>query len=327
MRLNKQYLDEALNELSKRREKNQKLEEKRRAEIYEKIPEYEQLEKELAAAMRSAVNSVFDKTAGTDAETELRKNRDIQKQMSELLEKNGYPADYLDPIYTCQKCKDKGNTGNEWCECLCRFTNEFAAAALNENAPLSRSNFGNFDLAHYPDETDGKTGMSPREMMGKNLEECKKFAENFSGKGNGILMMGGTGLGKTHLLLSIANVVIAKGFCVVYVSVPELIRKINDEQHERSEDDSLSLATSSDLLILDDLGAENNTSYCRSLLYEIINTRQNHNLPTIINTNLSSRELKEEYQDRLSSRMISMKTMLFCGRDNRVMLSENYSGT
>ena len=110
MRLNKQYLDDGLNELLKRKEKNQKLGEKRRAEIYGKIPEYEQLEKELAATMRSAVNSIFDKTAGTDVETELQKNRHIQQQMSELLEKNGYPADYLDPIYTCQKCKDKGNT-------------------------------------------------------------------------------------------------------------------------------------------------------------------------------------------------------------------------
>ena len=323
MRINIQHLDDALNELSARRNRNKQLEDRRRSEVFGKIPEYEQLEASLAATMKDTVSSLSGRNGNADIEAAFEKNWNIQKRMKELLENNGYPADYLDPIYTCAKCKDKGTTGYEWCDCICRITNELAAAELNENAPLSRSRFDNFDLVHYP-ETDDKTGISPREIMKQNLDACRNFAENFSGKGNGILMTGGTGLGKTHLSLSIANIVIEKGFCVVYISVPELIRKIQDEQHDRADGDSLSLAMSSDLLILDDLGAENSTPWCVSVLYEIINTRQNHSLPMIINTNLSTRELREKYQDRLSSRMMSMKTLLFLGKDNRVILSENY---
>lgn len=323
MKVNKLYLDDALNELSGRRHRNTQLEDDRRSEVYKKIPEYEQLEKALAATMTDTVSSLFNGSAGEDIETVFAKNRDIQKRMKELLENNGFPADYLDPIYTCGKCKDTGNTGNEWCECICRLTNEFAAAELNENAPLSRSTFDNFKLSCYPDTAD-ENEASPRETMQKNLEYCKMFAENFSGKEKGIFMIGDTGLGKTHLSLSISNVIIEKGFCVVYVSVPELIRKIQNEQYNRAEGDSLSLAMSCDLLILDDLGAENSTDWCVSMLYEIINTRQNHGAPMIINTNLTPYELSERYQDRLSSRMLSMKIMAFVGNDNRVELSENY---
>lgn len=324
MKINKQYIDDALNELSARKRRNRQTEDNRRSEVYEKIPEYSGLDASLAGTMTEAVSSLFNGSADVDVEAVFNKNRDIRKRMEELLEKNGFPADYLDPIYTCKKCKDSGNTGNEWCECICRITNELAAAELNQNAPLARSRFDNFKLEYYPEKDDEKK-TRPREIMAKNFEVCKQFADNFSGKGSGIFMTGATGLGKTHLSLSIANVVIENGFCVVYISVPELIRKIQDEQINKKTNTTMSLILSSDLLILDDLGAENkNSDWCISTLYEIVNTRQNHSLPMIINTNLSPRQLTEIYHDRLSSRMLSMKTLFFFGNDNRVGLSENF---
>lgn len=325
MRLNKIYLDDALNELSDRRGNNLKLETLRRAEISAKLPKYEELEQLLAATMRNAINTKFNKSSEAEIEDIFKENYAIRRQMDELLESSGYPADYLDSIYTCKACKDTGNTGSEWCECLCRITNEMAAAQLNANAPLDRCSFNNFDLSRYPDVSDGELG-NPREMMRVNFEYCKKFAESFSEKGSGILMIGETGLGKTHLSLSIASALIEKGFCVVYSSVPELIRRIQNEQFGRAEGDTLSLAMESDLLILDDLGSENSTDWCVSMLYEIINTRQNRRLPLIINTNLDFDELTARYQDRLSSRMFSMKILFFSGKDNRVEFSENFEG-
>lgn len=327
MRLNSLYLEAALNKLAEIRERNKELEERRREEILNKLPEYEALELQLMQTMTDAVSSVMNETddANIILNGAMEKNQNIRRQMDELLERHGYPADYLDHIRTCRICNDKGNTGSEWCECLCRITNEMAAAELNENAPLSKSHFENFDVKRYSDNPDGDNA-SPFEIMSENLDYCQKYAEKFSGKGSGILMSGGTGLGKTHLSLAIANKVIQKGFCVIYGSVPELIRKIQNEQFNRAEGDTMTLVTSGDLLILDDLGAENNTDWCVSTLYEIINTRQNHQLPLIINTNLTPYELRESYQDRLSSRMFSMKTLFFSGKDNRVALSENFGG-
>lgn len=327
MRINKIYLEAALNELAERHINNKQLEKSRRNEILEKLPEYQDLENQLMQTVTDMISAVMDKSLPADevSANALNKNKEIQRQMDELLERNGYPADYLDPIYTCPICKDKGNTGSDWCECLYSLTNKMAAEELNENAPLDKSRFNNFDIERYSNKTDKDNTVSSRNIMQKNFEYCELFAEQFNGKGSGILMVGNTGLGKTHLSLAIANKLIENGFCVVYGSVTELIRKINSEQFDNVEGDTMSLVKSCDLLILDDLGVENKSEWNASLLYEIINTRQNKRAPMIINTNLDLDELTQCYGDRLSSRMFSMKVMFFEGTDNRVAFSENYN--
>lgn len=327
MRINKIYLEAALNELAERHINNKQLEKSRRNEILEKLPEYQDLENQLMQTVTDMISAVMDKSSPANevSANALNKNKEIQRQMDELLERNGYPADYLDPIYTCPICKDKGNTGSDWCECLYSLTNKMAAEELNENAPLDKSRFNNFDIERYSNKTDKDNTVSSRNIMQKNFEYCELFAEQFNGKGSGILMVGNTGLGKTHLSLAIANKLIENGFCVVYGSVTELIRKINSEQFDNVEGDTMSLVKSCDLLILDDLGVENKSEWNASLLYEIINTRQNKRAPMIINTNLDLDELTQCYGDRLSSRMFSMKVMFFEGTDNRVAFSENYN--
>lgn len=326
MRINKIYLEAALKTLDERRASNKLLEKRRREEILEKLPEYRDLENQLMQTVTDMISAVMDKSLPVEevSANALNKNKEIQRQMDELLEENGYPADYLDPIYTCPICKDKGNTGSDWCECLYSLINKMAAEELNENAPLEKSRFDNFNIERYSDKTDKESTVSSRAIMQANFEYCERFAEKFNGKGSGILMVGNTGLGKTHLSLAIANKLIDNGFCVVYGAVTELIRKINSEQFDNAEGDTMSLVKSCDLLILDDLGVENKSDWNASLLYEIINTRQNKRVPMIINTNLDLDELTLCYGDRLSSRMFSMKVMFFEGTDNRVAYSENY---
>ena len=327
MRLNKFYFDPAMQILLERKENNKRIEESRRKEIDQKLPEYAKLEKKLADNMSAALVD-FSRGERKDTsrlKTALEDDLAVVKSMDKLLEANGYPADYLEPVYTCPKCKDTGNTGNEWCECLCKLTNELAAAELNKSAPLDRCRFDHFRIDVYPDDPDGDGGISPRKIMQNNLNVCREFAENFDGTGKGILMVGNTGLGKTHLSLGIANVIIPRGFCVLYSSVNELIRKINKEQFDDKEGDTLALAKDCDLLILDDLGVEKVTDWSSSLLYEIINTRQNRCVPIIASTNLDLDELKDKYHDRISSRLFGMRIMFFEGNDNRIDLSENYS--
>lgn len=154
--------------------------------------------------------------------------------------------------------------------------------------------------------------------MEQNLADCRKFADAFNGKGYGLLMIGNTGLGKTHLSLAIANSLIQKGWCVVYGSTPEFLRRLDKEQFKNADGDTMSLLTDCDLLILDDLGAENNTDRYTALLYEIVNARQSRSLPMIVNTNLNMDMLKQRYLDRLWSRLFSLRVLFFCGSDNRL---------
>ena len=91
--------------------------------------------------------------------------------------------------------------------------------------------------------------------MEKILFNCMDYAKNLSFSSPNIIMMGSTGLGKTHLSLAIARAVIDKGFGVVYGSVNNLIDKLEREHFGRDEESSTRQSLMDcDLLILDDLG-------------------------------------------------------------------------
>ena len=90
-------------------------------------------------------------------------------------------------------------------------------------------------------------------------------------------MFGKTGLGKTHLSLSIASVALERGYSVLYDSVINFLRKIEREHFgkEHPETDTMELLLTCDLLILDDLGTEFDSSFYQSTIYNLINTRLN----------------------------------------------------
>lgn len=325
MAFDKRYYDKAAEVLGTRRMLNKQLEDKRRAEIYAKIPDYPKAETELAQTIINITGAAFDKKSDKDAiRRETEKNRAIQERMRNLLTVNGYAADYMDSIYTCPKCRDTGIFEGKWCECFKKTLHTLVADELNSHSPLKLSTFEDFRLDFYPSEQENaKFKNNPRKIMEDNFRVCKNFAENFNGVGNGIFMMGATGLGKTHLSLAIANEVIKKGFCVIYGSVTEFLNKLRQEQFSNGgyhdvSDDTMKLLCSCDLLIIDDLGAENSSEYTLSQLYEIVNTRQNRSLPMIINTNIANDQLRERYKDRICSRLLSMTVLLFDGRDNRL---------
>ena len=75
-----------------------------------------------------------------------------------------------------------------------------------------------------------------------------------------------------------------------------------------------------DLLILDDLGTEFSTQFAVSVIYNLITTRKNKGLSTIISTNLSAEELTKRYDDRIYSRIVGSDytTLYFSGSDYRL---------
>ncbi|MBR3026339.1 MAG: ATP-binding protein, partial [Oscillospiraceae bacterium] len=129
---------------------------------------------------------------------------------------------------------------------------------------------------------------------------------------------GETGLGKTHLSLAIAERLLSENYSVVYGSTVNFIDKIESEHFGRSEGNTLSVLVNADLLILDDLGSEYDKQFTTATFYNIINTRLNKRLPTIISTNLSFEEMEARYEQRIVSRIISEYDYLpFCGNDVR----------
>ena len=320
MPINKEYIIKAREEIEKIHSENTLLEARRHAEILQKIPRFMDLEIKLADTTSGVVSLIAANSPNVKEKIQAasEENIAIQREMERLLIENGYDKNYLDQIYTCKKCGDTGTLNGEWCECLKKRANKLAADELNKRSPLKPCTFESFDLSLYPDRS--KNGDNPREEMKSIFRICVDFAEDFKGSEKGLLMIGGTGLGKTHLSLAIAAKVIEKDFCVVYNSVPELLRTIDNEQFGKSTGDTLSVISTCDLLILDDLGAENINERTSSQLYEIINGRICRSLPLIVSTNLSPVELQSKYNDRILSRLFSMSILSFKGDDNRFKL-------
>lgn len=320
MPYSKEIFDTAFERLERRRIENKLIAERRHAEVCKAVPEYAALELSLADTMTSSIAAITQKR--TDSKNiiskALEENAAIQRKMARLLADKGFPKNYTKPVYTCEKCRDQGTLDGRWCDCFTKLLNVAASEELNASSPLKLCTFESFDLSLYPETTDPLIGEKQRTVMEMNLRDCVSFAENFNGSGYGLLMLGNTGLGKTHLSLAIANSVIKKGYSVVYNSTPELMRQLDKEFFGRADSDTMQLITSCDLLILDDLGAETRSDRYISMLYEIVNSRQNRQLPMIVNSNLAVEEIKNRYQDRIWSRLFSLRVLLFCGSDNRL---------
>ncbi len=305
-----------------RRKKAEKECEMRRIEVLSVCPGLSDIEREIASCGLDAVKALG---MGGDAkafiESLSQKSLLAQQRKKALLKESGFPEDYLETEYSCPVCKDTGSHDGYFCACLKKETVEQAKALLGENTPVKTSTFDRFSLEYYPDVTDPVLGVSQRNQMGSIYSYCKAYAENFTKKAGWLIMYGGTGLGKTHLSLAIANVVIERGYGVYYGSIQSIMEKLEKEHFggrrntDESEKDEI---LSADLLIIDDLGVEFSTQFTVAALHDIINTRLLKSLPTIISTNLEMEEIYEKYTQRIASRLFGSSTPLaFCGKDIR----------
>lgn len=289
-----------------------------RQELYDKVPELSELDRALAATGLAAVRAVVSGTP--DAIQKIKaQNLELQAQRREILAALELSPDYLEPQYTCPLCQDEGFLQGKHCQCYEKLLREISYQRLNSISSLSlEASFENFSLDYYPVVPDA-SGVSPRKRMEDIYHYCVRYGQNIRLGSPSLLMSGPTGLGKTHLSLSIGKAAIEKGMGVIYGSAPDLIGQVEREKFSRADSgDSLALILDCDLLILDDLGAEFSTSFTVSCIYNIVNTRINRGLPTIISTNYTLAEVLSAYQDRVVSRIMgSYEVLKFCGSDIR----------
>ena len=299
----------------------------RKNQIFEKLPRAEQIEKEMSSIGILAAKAVF---GGGNTAEELKKlaekSGELKTELTKLLTSNGYEADALEPHYTCSICKDRGVVEKEnatvYCTCFKQLLKECACEEVNRLSPLSLSTFDSFNLDYYPAELNSD-GISPRRRMSQIFDYCKNYAENFGRFSKSIIMKGSTGLGKTHLSLSIANELLQKGFSVAYVSAPDIIcqlERFHFSYDYESEQELLATMEDCDLLIIDDLGTEFASNFATTQIFNIFNKRILRDKPVVINTNLTIKELESAYTKRFVSRVMgSCDKLDFVGRDIRAI--------
>lgn len=223
----------------------------------------------------------------------------LSAEKTELLKKASVP----EIQYECSICSDSGYVSGKICDCIKKESSAVMASELSKEMPLGDCGFENFDLNYYAEQV--KNGVSPRRRMLSILNLCRNYVNDFTpDTAKNLLFIGDAGLGKTHLTIAIVKEIVKKGYSPVYGSAENLFSAIEIEKYSFSGRSNYDTILNCDLLVIDDLGAEMVTAFSKSVLYNIINTRILSSKPTIVNTNLTMKQIEERYTPRISSRFI-----------------------
>ena len=267
----------------------------------------------------SGTGLLLFKTAclGQDIEPIRKRNTELMNIRRKILVELGYPENYTDPQYICKKCSDTGFIETKMCSCLKQLLITKNIQSSGMGNLIDKQSFDNFDLDWY------KTNPDHYDRMARNLKIAKAFANGFARHHDSLLLIGMTGTGQTHISTAIAKNVIEQGFDVLYDSAQNIISDYETDRFKSgygSTENASGKYTECDLLIIDDLGTEFINQFSVSVLYNLLNTRINKGLSTIISTNLSATELAGKYEGRIYSRMIGADytVLRFDGNDHRV---------
>lgn len=282
--------------------------EDRLREVYEAIPRMEELN---SMSGKLALES-YQKIKASNDRSLLDKLtmsvKELTKKKQELLKEYGFPDDYMDLKYDCSICKDTAYVDFKKCSCFNKKVRDLLYAKSNMQKVLDKENFDTFSFEYFDDSKDiSHIGKSVKEYMKEIVALCQSFAKNFHTTHDNILFIGNTGVGKTFLSNCIAKVAIDNYHSVLYLSAIEFFEylaaaKMEDEMYAKEIAEQIMEA---DLLIIDDLGTELVNSFTSSQLFYIINHRLNNEKSSIISTNLSLKLLRDNYSERLISRLIS----------------------
>ena len=287
------------------RARNRHISEIRRKEIHSAIPEYAELESSIASLSVTAAKELL--SGDEDATRRLHDSLErIRSRQQALLSSSGYPSDYLQPIYDCEKCQDTGylasDTGaRQKCSCFRRREISILYAQSNIQDMISRENFSTLSYEYYQGED--------LQHFQSAVRLSKNFVENFKKDYHNILFYGTVGTGKSFLSGCIAKELLNQGFSVIYFSASGLFESLARYSFDYTEKESLQDLCEDlyncDLLIIDDLGTEITNSFVTSQLFTCLNERQLRRKSSIISTNLNLEELRDRYSDRIFSRITS----------------------
>ena len=322
MSLKKHQYNAIMRTYDERRSASRALLAARQKEIEQMIPAYTALQQQL---IENSMNYARTALFGTDSANtqELRKqNEKLSKQKESLLLANGYPADYLSPIYTCPDCKDTGMIGEERCHCFKQAVVDLLYAQSGLASVLEEENFGTFSFSYYNNTMiDPKTKLTPYQNMQRIYDICQSFVRNFDTEFSNLLFYGTSGLGKTFLSHCIAKELLGTAHTVLYLTAYELFDILGKAMYHEEEDFAASgeHILDCDLLIIDDLGTELSNAFTLSRLSLCINERFLNRRSTIISTNFGVQELADHYGERNFSRIFSSYAPLrFFGEDIRL---------
>ena len=143
----------------------------------------------------------------------------------------------------------------------------------------------------------------------------------------GLYLSGNFGSGKSYLVSAMINELIKDGYKGALVYYPEFLRSLK-ASFGKDFDEQFNYAKKADLLLLDDIGAENVSAWSRDeILGPIIQYRMDEKLPTFFTSNLSLEELdihlshSKDKIDKIKSKRIIERIRFIT--DDLKLISEN----
>ncbi|MDO4604446.1 MAG: ATP-binding protein [Helcococcus sp.] len=291
--------------LEERRRENDRLQEERIEEVYQKVPRISEIDKEIRQLNMDMIQRGIK---GSDIlEIEVKINK-IYKEKEDLLISNGFTIDYMEKKYQCNICHDTGINGTKICNCKRHLMIEESYKNSTIENIIKVENFDNFNLNLFRKSIMDDEEISPYENMKALRDELKEYAKHFGRDSLNLYIYGPVGTGKTYLLNCIAKEIMDNGLSVVYLSESDLVSNILEHRFAYSENkqklrNKIDMIYDADLLIIDDLGANNTNDTSISAVFEALNKRLVNKVPVIISSNLHPEDLRIFYDQRIYSRI------------------------
>jgi DNA replication protein DnaC len=187
--------------------------------------------------------------------------------------------------------------------CVCR-ANEITENArqrlyeLSNLERLSHLTFENFNPLGNP-----KAKHAITQVEKGSLIEAKAACEDFARELNGWILLEGTyGSGKTHLAAAIANQSVSQNVPTLFITPSDLLDRLRSgySSSEMGFDERFDEIRNVRLLVIDDFGTQNITSWGQEKLFQLLNYRYINKLPMVITTNL----ILDEIEGRIRSRLM-----------------------
>ena len=148
-----------------------------------------------------------------------------------------------------------------------------------------------------------RKGLPDSKLLKSHYAIAKDYAKNFKvhkAKGQGLIFAGPVGRMKTTMAVAIAQEIMKDYNRAYFITMPELMDSLlqnNLSQEVRTQ------TKETDLLILDDMGAEYQNDWVLNAVDAIISKRYNELLPVIITTNKTPEEMNQRYMSRIFDRL------------------------
>ncbi|MGV7091922.1 DNA replication protein DnaC [Siccibacter turicensis] len=138
-------------------------------------------------------------------------------------------------------------------------------------------------------------------------EKARHYAVDFGKTMAGFIFSGKPGTGKNHLAAAICNELLRRNKTVLIISVADIMSAMretfNNSDSVKTEERLLDDLSRVDLLVIDEIGVQNESRYEKVVINQIVDRRTSSRRPTGMLTNLDEAGMYRQLGERVMDRM------------------------